>query len=244
MPIALICYDQGENIKELMSTLSNLNDWDIFSHNLQTGDIKNIVSDFRNLELHYIIYTGQLNAASIEDLHVILKSNPLTHILYYHAILINQQFRRLAELGVSSCVIGVERKKYLKETLEKLWVKHWKRIPEEIYGNSTRLRTARAKKIISFLENKPVTECTSMKIADHLKISQSYLRSEFKACFGMNFREFKQKLFNHYESELLLAHNYKPSEVCKILNYKYIANYSRSFRMRHGNSWRRSQQLI
>ena len=244
MPIALICYDQGENIRELMSTLSSLSDWDIFSHNLQTNDVKNIASEFNHLELHYIIYTSQLDPDSIEDLRVLLENNPFSHILYYHPILMNQQFRRLAELGVNSCVIGVERKKYLKETLENLWSKHWKRIPEDIYKRSKSLRTARAKKIISFLENKPITECTAQKIANHLKISQSHLRAEFKACFGMNFREFKQKLFNHYESELLLAHNYKPSEVCKILNYKYIANYSRSYRMRHGNSWRRSQELM
>jgi len=242
MPTALICYSQGENIRELINSLSSLDDWDIFPHNLHTNDVKNIAFEFRHIDLHYLIYTGQLNPESILDLRIILENNPWTHIIYYHPVLMNQQFRRLAEIGVNSCIIGVERKKYLKKTLENLWLKHWKRIPEGIYNGSKSLRTARAKKIISFLENKPITECTSLKIANHLKISQSYLRAEFKAYFGMNFREFKQKLFIHYESELLLEQNYKPSEVCKILNYKYIANYSRSYRMRHGNSWRRSQE--
>ena len=241
MPTALICYSRGENIRELMNSLASLSDWDIFPHDLRVNDVKNIALEFRNIDLHYLIYTERLHPASILDLQIILENNPWTHIIYYNAILMNQQFRRLAELGVNSCIVGVERKKNLKESLSSLWLKHWKRIPEYIYKDSHGNKSPRAKKIISYLENKPLTECTSQNIAKHLNISQSHFRAEFKSCFGINFREFKQRLFNHYESELLLAQKYKPSEICKILNYKYIANYSRSFRTRHGESWRNLQ---
>ena len=241
MPTALVCYSHGENIGELINSLSSLNDWDIFPHNLQTNDVKNIAIEFRQLDLHYLIYTGQLNNESVLNLKIILENNPWTHTIYYNSTLMNQQFRRLAELGVNSCIVGVERKKYLRESLENLWLKHWKRIPESIFIPGEGSRSPRAKKIINYLENKRIRECTPQKIATYLNISRSHFRSEFKACFGINFREFRQRLFNHYESELLLSQKYKPADICAMMDYKYIANYSRSFRTRHGDSWRNLQ---
>ncbi len=244
MPTALICYDGGHHITELMRSLSSLNGWDIHLHNVQTNSVKTINCDFNNVDLHYLIYTTTINHKSLQDLDVIRKTNPWTYIIYYNSLLVNQQFLKLSELGVNSCIIGVDRKKNLKEYLNNLWEQHWKRIPEKIYPNSNIITTPRARKIIKFLENRPVAECTTAKISEHLNISQSHFRAEFKSQFGINFREFKQRLFNHYESELLLSNKYKPGDICKVLNYKYIANYSRSFKTRHGECWRNIHKEI
>jgi len=222
MPTALICYDGGGNITELMHTLSSLDGWYIHPQNIQVYNVNNIQKDFRHFDLHFLVYASRLNAHSLHDLKIIRQNNPWTHIIYYNSLLINQQFLKLYELGVSSCIVGIDRKKYLVEYLDKLWLQHWKRIPENIYRNSAGINTPRAKKIIKYLEDRPVTECTIGKISGYLNISQSHFRAEFKSQFGINFREFKQRLFNHYESELLVSKKYKASEISKILNFPVI----------------------
>ncbi len=241
MPTAMICYDGGGHITDLIHSLSSLDGWDIHPQIVQEYNVNNIHNDFRDFDLHFIVFTSSLNSRSHHELKIIRNNNPWTYIIYYNSLLVNQQFLKLSELGVNSCIVGIDRKKNLIEYLDKLWLHHWKRIPEKIYANFTNIKSPRAKKIIKYLENKPVTECTSGKISEYLNISKSHLRAEFKSHFGINFREFKQRLFNHYESELLLSNKYKPSDICKILNYKYIANYSRSFKTRHGECWRNLQ---
>jgi len=244
MPSALLCFDEGENIRALKNSLSGLSGWDILPYNLQTVDVNNIHINYGHIELHYLIYTIQISPRAISDLQLIRQNNPLTHIIYYNSLLVNQQFFKLSELGVNSCIVGIDRQKNLKESLTQLWSNHWKRIPEKIYSNSNKEISFRANKIIKYLENSPVSNCTTIKIAEHLNISKSHFRAEFKSNFGINFREFKQRLFNHYETQLRLLNKYKLSEIFKILNYKHKANYSRSFKTRHGESWRNLQKSV
>jgi AraC-like DNA-binding protein len=244
MPTALICYDGEEKISGLIDSLTELPDWHLIPHNLQYKEINGISSEYSHLDLHYLIYTVRLSPDSINDLKIIINDNPLTCVIYYNSFLVNQQFKRLAEIGVSSCIVGLERKRYLKEYLNKIWLNHWKRVPESIFAGMTHPKSARAKKIIRYLENRPLTEFTPAKISVYLNISQSHFRAEFKAGFGINFREFRQLLYNHYESRLLLSRKYKPCDIYKILNYKHIANYSRSFRTRHGDCWRKLKSSI
>jgi AraC-like DNA-binding protein len=238
MPTALICYTEKEHSKELLPLFSSLTGWDIHLHNVQKDNVRKIRTAYRNIDLHFLVYSIHLNQKSLKDLQLIREDNPWTFIIYYNSLLVNQQFLRLSELGVNSCIVGVDRKKYLKEYIQKVWLEHWKRIPDQIYPKSDSVLPPRAKKIKIYLENRPIKDYTVEKISNDLKISQSHFRAEFKQHFGINFREFRQRLFNHYESVLLLSGNYKPADVCKILNYKYMANYSRSFKMRHGESWR------
>jgi AraC-like DNA-binding protein len=238
MPCALICFSEGENFRALKNSLSGLAGWEFLPHNIDTDDVNNIHITHNRIELHYLIYTCQISPEAISDLQAIKYYNPLTHIIYYNSSLVNQQFFKLFKAGVNSCIIGSDRKKNLKESLANLWLEHWKRIPEKIYSPSETNTNFRVRKIIKYLENSPLSEYSTQKISEYLNISRSHFRAEFKSNFGMNFREFKQNLYNHYESELLLSAKYKPSEIFKILNYKYITNYSRSFKSRHGKSWR------
>jgi AraC-like DNA-binding protein len=91
---------------------------------------------------------------------------------------------------------------------------------------------------LAHIENHALDQFNLQTLAECLHISQSHFRSEFRHNFGINFREFKQQLFNHYESVLLLNNDYKPTIVYKLLNYSNLANLSRSFKKRHGDSWR------
>jgi AraC-like DNA-binding protein len=238
MPTAMICYNGRVHSTEPLLSLSRLNGWDIHLYNVQKDQVRKISSAYRDIDLHFLVYSIDLNQKSLQDLQTIRENNPWTFIIYYNSLLVNQQFLRLSELGINSCIVGVDRKKHLKEYIQKIWLTHWKRIPDQIYPNLDSNFPARAKKIKTYLENMPITDCSIKKIAAYLKISQSYFRAEFKQHFGINFREFRQRLFNHYESVLMLSGNYKPADVSKILNYKHMANYSRSFKIRHGDTWR------
>jgi len=244
MPSAMVCYNNEEHIAELLHSLARLEDWDIQSQDARVKDINNIHNDSRDFDLHFLIFTSKLNSKSLHDLKTIRNNNPWTYIIYYNSLLVNQQFLELSDLGVNSCVVGYDRKKNLIKYLDKLWQSHWKRVPEKIYPTAADIKSPRAKKIIKYLEDKSVAECTTGKISEYLNISKSHFRAEFRSHFGINFREFKQRLYNHYESELLLVNNYKPGEICKVLNYKHMANFSRSFRTRHGECWRNLQRSI
>ena len=92
--------------------------------------------------------------------------------------------------------------------------------------------------ILAYIEDHELSNCSIKSIADYLELSPSHFRSEFRKNFGLNFRDFKQKLFSHYEQVLLIKKGYKPKEVFKLLNYANLANLSRSFRNRHGDNWR------
>ena len=244
MPTVLVCADKNETLSYLHDSLSSLNGWNIIPLNVHSEDIRIYKNDFNRFEIHYFIYTINLTAKSLSDLEAIRKNNPFSCIIYYNAFLINQQFFRLVEIGVNCCIIGINREKNLKEHLVRLWSNHWKRVPENIYPNSKNLENLRAKKIIRYIENNPITEWTTDKLAEYLKISGSHFRAEFKSNFGLNFRQFKQRLLNHYESKLLQSENFKFSDIYKVLNYKYIANYSRSFKSRHGDCWRNLKDSV
>jgi AraC-like DNA-binding protein len=244
MPSVLVCYNHDAHVSKLMNFLSGLEGWDIHSQNIELSNINDIRNDLRDFELHFLIFTTKLSSKSLSVLKTIRKNNPWTFIIYYNSLLVNRDFFMLSELGINSCIVGNDRIKNLKNFLDKLWINHWKRIPEKIFTTSIDRSSPRAKKVIRYLENRPVIDYTIDKISAYLKISKSHFRAEFKSHFGVNFREFKQKLFNHYESELLLSNRYTPSDIYKILNYKHFTNYSRSFKKRHGECWRKLQRTI
>lgn len=239
MPIALICFENVESVKDLVHSFSSLDGWQLLLHDLQHGDLNHLSEQERETEIHYIIFSANLNSTSLGEISTIRGNNPSAFLIYYHSCLVNQQFLKLSDLGVDSCVIGKNRKTYLMKNLPKLWLKHWKRIPEEIYQNHQFKFSYRGKKILTYIENNSINNLTAKKISVYLKISQSHFRSEFRKIFQINFRQFKQNLLRHYESELSLSRAFRPVELTKILNYQYVGNFSRSFRLRHGDSWRK-----
>ena len=242
MPTALICNERQGGTKNLESYLSNLQGWNIHS-SLVRGFLPPLIEKEKNgHDLHFIIYSKKLDGESCRELSEMRMLLPFTFIIYYYRSLLDKQFMLLSDLEVNSCIIGIHRKKYLRDLLPHLWRKHWKRIPSSIYPADVDSLTPRAKKILTYIENHALDQFNLHTLAENLHLSQSHFRAEFRNYFGINFREFKQRLLNHYESVLLLNNDYKPNIVYKLLNYSNLANLSRSFKKRHGDSWRKIRQ--
>ncbi len=238
MPTALVyCEDQGRT-DELVIKLANFKGWEIYGLGLMELPVQ--FSDIfqKQIDPHFLIYNKQLNKSSIEELDGIRKMMPFTSIIYYHSSLLNQQYLILAQFEINACIIGKLRQRYLVELLPHLWDKHWKKIPSWIYSLDRSLLNPWVKRVLSFIENHTLNLCNLTDLSDFFNISKSHFRSEFKNGLGINFRDFKQKLFIHYETKLLVEKKYKPSEVYRLLNYSNPANFSRSFKSRHGESWR------
>lgn len=226
------------NLKE---SLYALTDWEITIK--YKSDFNSIVFDhlLENEGPNFLIYNLELDNTTIDHLYRIRNKHPFICIIYLSESLINQQFRKLSEIGINSCIIGLECSRYLPHTLDELWAKHWKRIPEHFYFNVLQGgHSYRVRNIITYIENNPLKYFNTDNLADHLKISSSHFRAEFKNIFGISFREFKQNIVRHYESLLLLRMNHKLCDVYKILNYSSVSNMSKSFKTRHGTSLRKS----
>jgi AraC-like DNA-binding protein len=246
LPIALVCNEGQGKTKGLERSLSGLHGWNIYNSLVRGLYPPHSEKENNQFDLHFIIYSKKLSGDTCKELHEIRERMPFSFIIYYYRCLLNREFMLLSELEVNSCIIGIHRKNYLIELLPHLWLKHWKRIPDSIYPAEGSTLAPRAKKILSYIENHSLDLCNLQTLSEYLNLSQSHLRSEFRHNFGINFREFKQRLFNHYESVLLLNNDYKPNIVYKILNYSNLANLSRSFKKRHGDSWRniRNEDMV
>jgi AraC-like DNA-binding protein len=238
LPTALICNEGQGKTKKLEQSLSSLRGW-----NIQCSKVDKLLPVLidkkeNHYDLHFIIYAKKLDAETFKELNDIRQRMPFSFIIYYYRTLLDRQFIILTELEINSCIIGIHRNNYLKELLPHLWNKHWKRIPQSIYPTDLSTLVPRAKKILTYIEDHSLDKFNLQTLSENLCISQSHFRSEFRSNFGINFREFKQRLLNHYESVLLLNNGYKPTVVYKLLNYSNLANLSRSFRKRHGDTWR------
>jgi len=157
--------------------------------------------------------------------------------ILFKSALKNEEFLELQNAGINQCIIGESKEQILFETLSKMWDSHWKRVPESLIEEAAKPLNSRVLDIIQFIENHSLEKCNVKEIASHVAMSESYFRKEFKKYFNVNFREFKAKLINHYESQLLFENQLKPHYVSAILNYKNISSYSRSFKNRNGSTW-------
>jgi YesN/AraC family two-component response regulator len=238
LPTALIC-DEGQGKEDsLEQYLSGLRGWTMHS-SMVSGFLPLLADeDINQYDLHFIIYEKKMDSQTYKELYDIRQKMPFAFIIYYYGLLLDQQFMLLTDLKINSCIIGIHRKSYLRNLLPHLWQKHWKRIPDSIYPAEASTLPERAKKILIHIEDHVLGQFNLQTLSDYLHISQSHFRAEFSHNFGINFRDFKQRLLNHYESVLLLKNDYKPNIVYKLLDYSNLANLSRSFKKRHGDSWR------
>jgi AraC-like DNA-binding protein len=239
LPTAIICSDDQGQTDELVQLITHFPGWNIY-----TLDTEGLCADFieqykYHSDIHFLIYDKKLDNTSVDELIRLRQQMPLGFIIYYHPSLLTREYKRLTQLEVNDIIIGVHRYNHLKEMLPKLWRKHWKCIPDAIYPAEASTLTPRAMRILYFIENHPLRQCNIQALSEHLQLSQSHFRAEFRIKFGINFRNFKQKLFSHYESVLLLNNKLKPTDIYPLLNYANPANFSRSFKLRHGNNWRK-----
>jgi len=217
-----------------------LGGWDIQAADSRPPFLEEVL--YEN-QFHFIVFSKAVNCKTIQDIKELHRQHPHTIIIYYYSYIKHRQFIDLYEAGVECCVIGEDQQSTLVEALNKLWLKHWRRIPDAILSKERERFCVRGKKILSYLESRQLKYCNIASLARHLGISESHCRMEFKNNFGTSFREFKKKLFKHYESVLLFEYKLKPHEIYEILNYHNLSGYSRAFKARHGESWRTTRHV-
>jgi len=238
LPRILILKNVGNPLSDLNIHLPEISDWKINCIATNFKIAEKLQKYFEDNEVHFLLYTKGLTQSAFIELKVLRQKFPFLPILYYHSQLRNREFAFLYNLGINLCVIGEYKEFYVIEALKKLWDQHWKKVPEDILGKDRMLLSHRAKRIIELIENKPLSKFNISDMAKNLEISESHFRSEFKEALGISFREFKQRLLKHYETKLLFEKGFKPNIVCEILDYKNLSGFSRSFKKRHGKSWR------
>lgn len=217
--------------------LSQLDNWNVYYQKSDKYELSSVRNRIIKNEVHFVLVEKEINNSTINDLKIIRKSHPLIHIIYYYSQLRDNEFVDLFNAGIDFCIIGDARQVNLLKTLKELWQNHWRRIPQDLLIQSDISQSVKVSSICSYIETTPIPNLTSNELAQHLRISESHFRMEFKKLFKINFREFKQKLFFYYESVLLFEKNLKPREVFDLLKYKNLSAFSRSFKARHGKSW-------
>ncbi len=238
----LLVVDNSEtSFIEKEEVLNQLQGWTIsFSGNNHSSP-EALIHFVAESDFYFVLYSQDLHESSLKQLSALRRTFPLVRIIFYNSQMKSEEFAHLYLAGVDYCVIGDARQFHLIKVLRELWQNHWKRIPLNIIPEKAFPLSSRDQMIINLIETHPVKNFTSNHIADYLNISESHFRAEFRKAFLMSFRNFKQKVLYHYESELLFQRNLKPKEIFDVLDYKNISAFSRSFKTRHGQSW---QQLI
>ena len=220
---------------------AQLLNWKIYYREItqvSSDEIENII---KNEEIFFLVFSKKFDHGLKQVISEIKQKFPLLKTFYYFPQLENGKFSELARVGIDYWIIGDTEQLNLFNMLENLWHSHWKRVPDNLIPNHPNVQTERTEHIRNLIETKPIWSLTTHYLAGELNISESYFRTEFKKYFGRPFREFKQKLFHHYETVLLLKLKIKPKEIYEILNYNNVSAFSRSFKLRHGKTW---QQLV
>jgi len=237
----LVIHNQQSSILGISDTLEQLPSWDIHYLHLDTIDNASIHDKILNYTIHFVIIVKEISNQTLNLAKSIRDQNPLISIIYYNSQIKDEEFAQLYLSGVNYCFVGDSRQLNLLKTLQKLWLNHWRRIPQDLLINTDILLSKRSKKTIELMETQAIKKLSSNQLSKCLNISESHFRLEFKNQFNQNFRNFKQQLLFHYESILLFEKKLKPREIFDILNYKNLSAFSRSFKSRHGRSW---QQII
>lgn len=241
MSAIVVCYEHQEELNDINNALNKSKELNLYLYNAKTSDLQSIEEKITANEAYFLICSKTFSEEIVNNLGKLYSRHPLLTIIYFYAVLKEKDYIELNRAGIKYCFVGKTRRYNLKVALKKLLKHYWKRIPENLYETDYEDLTHRAKKILKYIEETPIRYCNTENISKHLNISQSHFRKEFKKYFGVNFRQFKQDLINHYENILLFDKKLKPGDVYNILDYKNLSAYSRSFKSRHGHSW---QEII
>jgi AraC-like DNA-binding protein len=140
-----------------------------------------------------------------------------------------------SDLGCfSHIIVGENRVKELSQVLLQLTRDYWKKIPYEKFALNYERLSPRLKKVMNYIETHDLKDCGTAKIAEHLDISSGYFSQEFKRDTSFTFREFMQKLLDHYEFIILDSLNLPAKTASQILGYSELSSFSRSFKKRKG----------
>ncbi len=159
---------------------------------------------------------------------------PQIYYIYFSPALHVDNFRYSDLASFSHIIIGEARIKRLSEILLQLTRDYWKKIPYNKFDLVYDQLTPRLKKVMNYIETHDLKECGTSHIAKYLDISSGYFSQEFKRDTNLTFREFMQKLLDHYEFIILDSLDLSAKSASKILGYSELSSFSRSFKKRKG----------
>jgi len=238
MSAIMVYYENEWELQEVNEVLKNFNHLSIYPLSKSDFSLDKINNLINENEAHILLCAKTLDDLCLHNVDSFYKQNPFFTFIYFNTVLKDGDFSKIHKAGFSYCIVVNARHINLKLVLQKLIDDNWKKIPEDFFEKDLTRMSSKAKSIVEYIETHPINKFNITSIAKFIEISPSHLRKEFKKIFNSNFRTFKQKLLSHYEDILLLEKKFMPHHIFKILDYKNLSAFSRSFKTRHGKSWR------
>jgi len=182
----------------------------------------------------FLIIVADNFSAAAGNIRTLYANFPQTYFVYYYPFLQSNALK-FGELGnFSHIIVGEKRELHLQTILHDLVRNFWKKIPYEKLGFAYDHLSVRIKKVMNYVEAHELKNCVTAKIARQLEISQGYLSQEFKRETGLSFREFMQKLLDHYERIIFSQLKLSAKAAAQLLGYSELSSFSRSFKKRKG----------
>ena len=203
------------------------------------------ISDFlTHNSTQFIIIADDLTDQKDEIMRL-AERYPYLYFIYYYPQLNINRFDYSELTRFSHIIVGEHRVKALSEILLQLTRDYWKKIPYSKFEMVFDTMSPRLKRVMTFIESHDLKDCATANIAHYLEISPGYFSQEFKRETNYTFREFMQKLLDHYEFIILDSLNLSAKSASEILGYSELSSFSRSFKKRKGYppSQRKYQKL-
>lgn len=203
------------------------------------------MADFlKNNVIQFIIVADDLTDKK-DEIMKLAGHYPYLYFIYYYPQLNINRFDYSELTRFSHIIVGEHRVKALSEILLQLTRDYWKKIPYGKFDLVYDQMSPRLKRVMTYIESHDLKDCATINIAHHLEISPGYFSQEFKRETSFTFREFMQKLLDHYEFIILDSLNLSAKSASKILGYSELSSFSRSFKKRKGYppSQRKFQKL-
>jgi AraC-like DNA-binding protein len=238
MSAILVYYEHEGELSEVREILKTFKQMPCYTVTPSAFSFANVNKYITGFEAHILICLKKPDKSTLNTLANLNAQWPFISIIYLSSVLNPAEFSALHKAGINHCYTGKSRFINLKLIIRKINEHSWKKVPETLVKTVSVKPDKRAKAILLFIENNPINKFKTDILSEFLELSESHFRKEFKKIFKTNFRTFKQNLLAHYEAVLLFEKKLKPGHIYQILDYKNMSAFSRSFKMRHGSSWR------
>lgn len=203
------------------------------------------ISEFLSCNSTQFIIIADDLTENKDEIMQLAERYPYLYFIYYYPQLNVNRFDYSELTRFSHIIVGEHRIKALSEILLQLTRDYWKKIPYSKFNLAYEQMSPRLKRVMTYIESHDLKNCATVSIAHHLEISPGYFSQEFKRETSYTFREFMQKLLDHYEFIILDSLNLSAKSASEILGYSELSSFSRSFKKRKGYppSQRKFQKL-
>ncbi|MEJ2055201.1 MAG: AraC family transcriptional regulator [Calditrichaceae bacterium] len=202
-----------------------------------------IIVNQKFLNCLFILITD-INPYYLNALNNVKSQVPDIPVVFYNHSLVVSNLQQMGDTSGLNMIVGENRKRTLSELIQSSQDGYWRKIPYHKFSIDFDNLSFRLKKALHFIENTEINQCKTEKIASLLNISPGYFSQEFKRETGQSFRNFMQKLLNHYEELIITRVNMPTKDIAEILGYSELSSFSRSFKIRKGISPKKYKKQI